>query len=143
MDDVSKSSYMIFYSLHLFCFRHFISPICFSYVSTFIGIDFLKLLQYNQDCDADMAKLADAHGSGPCELKFLQVQILLSAPDWRIIVGMKLFRTLYRLSKDFELLVNIFNVSKQLFLLALLQYLINWYSSFRESFGIPIFPIIL
>ena len=29
---------------------------------------------------ADMAELADAHGSGPCEHKFLQVQVLLSAP---------------------------------------------------------------
>ena len=27
-----------------------------------------------------MAELADAHGSGPCERKFLQVQLLLSAP---------------------------------------------------------------
>ncbi len=27
-----------------------------------------------------MAELADAHGSGPCERKFLQVQVLLSAP---------------------------------------------------------------
>ena len=30
--------------------------------------------------DADMAELADAHGSGPCERKFMQVQVLLSAP---------------------------------------------------------------
>ena len=29
---------------------------------------------------ADMAELADAHGSGPCECKFMQVQVLLSAP---------------------------------------------------------------
>ena len=29
---------------------------------------------------ADMAELADAHGSGPCERKFMQVQLLLSAP---------------------------------------------------------------
>ncbi len=28
---------------------------------------------------ADMAELADAHGSGPCECKFMQVQVLLSA----------------------------------------------------------------
>ncbi len=27
-----------------------------------------------------MAELVDAHGSGPCERKFLQVQILLSVP---------------------------------------------------------------
>ena len=29
---------------------------------------------------ADMAELADAHGSGPCESNFMQVQVLLSAP---------------------------------------------------------------
>jgi hypothetical protein len=27
-----------------------------------------------------MAELADAHGSGPCESDFMQVQVLLSAP---------------------------------------------------------------
>ena len=27
-----------------------------------------------------MAELADAHGSGPCEGDFMQVQLLLSAP---------------------------------------------------------------
>ena len=30
--------------------------------------------------NADMAELADAHGSGPCESNFMQVQVLLSAP---------------------------------------------------------------
>ena len=30
---------------------------------------------------ADMAELADAHGSGPCESDFMQVQVLLSAPN--------------------------------------------------------------
>ena len=30
---------------------------------------------------ADMAELADAHGSGPCESDFMQVQVLLSAPE--------------------------------------------------------------
>ena len=29
---------------------------------------------------ADMAELADAHGSGPCEGSFMKVRILLSAP---------------------------------------------------------------
>ena len=29
---------------------------------------------------ADMAELADAHGSGPCEGNFMEVQVLLSAP---------------------------------------------------------------
>ena len=28
-----------------------------------------------------MAELADAHGSGPCEGNFMEVRILLSAPD--------------------------------------------------------------
>ena len=32
---------------------------------------------------ADMAELADAHGSGPCESNFMQVQVLLSAPNSR------------------------------------------------------------
>ena len=27
-----------------------------------------------------MAELADAHGSGPCESNFMQVQVLLPAP---------------------------------------------------------------
>ena len=30
---------------------------------------------------ADMAELADAYGSGPYERKFMQVQVLLSAPS--------------------------------------------------------------
>ena len=30
-----------------------------------------------------MAELADAHGSGPCESNFMQVQVLLSAPKNR------------------------------------------------------------
>ena len=29
---------------------------------------------------ADMAELADAHGSGPCEGNFMEVRVLLSAP---------------------------------------------------------------
>ncbi len=28
-----------------------------------------------------MAELADAHGSGPCESNFMQVQVLLPAPE--------------------------------------------------------------
>ena len=28
-----------------------------------------------------MAELADAHGSGPCERKFMEVQVLLAAPE--------------------------------------------------------------
>ena len=30
---------------------------------------------------ADVAELADAHGSGPCESDFMQVQVLSSAPS--------------------------------------------------------------
>ncbi len=47
---------------------------------------FKKTLQIIKTCAiisksyADMAELADAHGSGPCECKFMQVQVLLSAP---------------------------------------------------------------
>ena len=29
---------------------------------------------------AAMAELADAHGSGPCERKLMEVQVLLAAP---------------------------------------------------------------
>ena len=32
---------------------------------------------------AGMAELADAHGSGPCESNFMQVQVLLPAPESR------------------------------------------------------------
>lgn len=31
---------------------------------------------------ADMAELADAHGSGPCESNFMEVQVLLAAPKF-------------------------------------------------------------
>ena len=37
----------------------------------------------NKTLYADMAELADAHGSGPCESDFMQVQVLLSAPNSR------------------------------------------------------------
>ena len=36
-----------------------------------------------------MAELADAHGSGPCESNFMQVQLLLSAPKKS---GVEIFR---------------------------------------------------
>ncbi len=35
-----------------------------------------------------MAELADAHGSGPCERKFLEVQVLLAAPT--VIIKIKI-----------------------------------------------------
>ena len=34
---------------------------------------------------ADVAELADAHGSGPCESDFMQVQVLSSAP-YRVFI---------------------------------------------------------
>lgn len=34
-----------------------------------------------EDFHAGMAELADAHGSGPCESNFMQVQVLLPAPS--------------------------------------------------------------
>ena len=34
-----------------------------------------------------MAELADAHGSGPCESNFMQVQVLLSALMLRLTSG--------------------------------------------------------
>ncbi len=37
---------------------------------------------------AGMAELADAHGSGPCESNFMQVQVLLPAPDPREFSGL-------------------------------------------------------
>ncbi len=42
---------------------------------------------------ADMAELADAYGSGPYECKFMQVQVLLSAPIKPDFIGLFL---LYR-----------------------------------------------
>ena len=39
-----------------------------------------KTKQQSFSTYADMAELADAHGSGPCEGNFMKVQILLSAP---------------------------------------------------------------
>ncbi len=34
---------------------------------------------------AAMAELADAHGSGPCERKLMEVQVLLAAP-YRVFI---------------------------------------------------------
>lgn|GEM_PF-5043130 len=40
----------------------------------------MDVLIYPSDIsNADVAELADAHGSGPCESNFMQVQVLLSA----------------------------------------------------------------
>lgn len=48
---------------------------------------------------ADMAELADAHGSGPCECKFMQVQVLLSAAYLYVGVDTSLMK---RKSLDFK-----------------------------------------
>ena len=37
-----------------------------------------------------MAELADAHGSGPCESNFMQVQVLLPAPK-KTVFGLSFF----------------------------------------------------
>ena len=38
------------------------------------------MLQVKPASQADMAELADAHGSGPCGSNIVEVRILLSAP---------------------------------------------------------------
>ena len=40
-----------------------------------------NLIVVCEDYHAGMAELADAHGSGPCESNFMQVQLLLPAPN--------------------------------------------------------------
>ena len=48
---------------------------------------------------AGMAELADAHGSGPCEGDFMQVQVLFPAPSWsKLYIACSNFFTL-----EFEL----------------------------------------
>ena len=44
-----------------------------------------------EDLYAGMAELADAHGSGPCESNFMQVQVLLPAPKNKVSIGDALF----------------------------------------------------
>ena len=44
-----------------------------------------------------MAELADAHGSGPCECKFMQVQVLLPAPFRVVITDLTVMTTLFLL----------------------------------------------
>ena len=47
-----------------------------------------------------MAELADAHGSGPCESNFMEVQVLLAAPKFEnpniIPIGNKFGFLLYK-----------------------------------------------
>ena len=44
-----------------------------------------------------MAELADAHGSGPCESNFMQVQVLLPAPTAVSYVGTAVFYHIFGL----------------------------------------------
>ena len=57
-----------------------------------------------------MAELADAHGSGPCESNFMQVQVLLPAPTAVSYVGTAVCTTFLVCSmvifKIFELIFN-------------------------------------
>ena len=55
-----------------------------------------------EDLYAGMAELADAHGSGPCESNFMQVQVLLPAPIVFIpvnvmFIGILLFFLMFKL----------------------------------------------
>ena len=50
-------------------------------------------LQSQHQIFADMAELADAHGSGPCESNFMQVQVLLPAPISSIHKGFGFLNT--------------------------------------------------
>jgi hypothetical protein len=50
-----------------------------------------------------MAELADAHGSGPCESNFMQVQVLLPAPTAVSYVGTAVLHHIFGLSYgDFQ-----------------------------------------
>lgn len=57
-----------------------------------------------------MAELADAHGSGPCESNFMQVQVLLPAPTENLEKSLvyALFRGLFFLIFRFCALLSIF-----------------------------------
>ena len=50
-------------------------------------INELTLRNVRYQKNADMAELADAHGSGPCESNFMQVQVLLSAPKKHTLIS--------------------------------------------------------
>ena len=73
---------------------------------------------------ADMAELADAHGSGPCESNFMQVQVLLPAPVW-------VFITDFRYGRSFFFRVVILNLALQilcsLFYKTILSLFYNFY----------------
>ncbi len=60
-----------------------------------------------------MAELADAHGSGPCESNFMQVQVLLSAPIQiiRILLQLEMGSDLFFMNIQILIvrLINSFN----------------------------------
>ena len=66
---------------------------------------------------ADMAELADAHGSGPCELTFMGVRISLSAPGKRkplkspAIIGISTVFSLCYRTKRVSLFFRVFNIA--------------------------------
>ena len=45
--------------------------------------------------DADMAELADAHGSGPCGGNFMQVRLLLSAEKGLVKIDSSIFTSFF------------------------------------------------
>ena len=65
------------------------------------GVDKSRKVCYNKQVvrrkgsavieNADMAELADAHGSGPCDSNIMEVQVLLSAPSPHGFVGAFLY----------------------------------------------------
>ena len=75
--------------IFLLCFRGSFLQREFFYTGTFSK----KTLQIKKKCAiisksyAGMAELADAHGSGPCESDFMQVQVLLSAPIFKVLTS--------------------------------------------------------
>ena len=105
---------------------------------------------------ADMAELADAHGSGPCESNFMEVQVLLSAPYWVFLQNSKgfvwhsVFYWLFNLHKrQNEHLRPVLYVPKHCFRVAfqgrVFQYCLCSYSElwaaerfYRQSFRIDV-----
>ncbi len=53
-------------------------------VSTIFSVSLSVFRKAQKILYADMAELADAHGSGPCESNFMEVQVLLSAPKKQV-----------------------------------------------------------
>ena len=51
---------------------------------------------------AGMAELADAHGSGPCEGDFMQVQVLFPAPRSMVLQHLRCYKAMLLLYVLFE-----------------------------------------